>query len=150
MKPSSAKQKGKLLENWVADQIVAKGLDNKARREGSSGAGNRDKADVVTSMTILNRNVSIECKNQKSISFPEWWKQCEEAAIKTSSEPLLVTKYDREPLEAAKVTIYLDTFLDLIKKASEPKSQFNANRELVWHLERVKQDAKKTLGLLGD
>lgn len=150
MNPSSAKQKGKLLENWVADQIVAKGLDNKARREGSSGAGNRDKADVVTSMTILNRNISIECKNQKTVNFPEWWKQCEEAALKTSCEPLLVTKYDRESLEAAKVTLYLDTFLDLVKKASEPKSQTNANRELMWHLERVKQDAQRTLKILGE
>lgn len=149
MKPSSAKQKGKLLENWVADQIKLKGLDHKAHRDGASGAGNREKADISTSLMILGRQCMFECKNQKSINFPQWWKQTEEHC-KSGGEPLLITKYDKEPLEAAKITLYLDTFLDLLKKAQEPKTQFNANRELVWHLERVKQDAHKTIKLLGD
>ena len=37
------KEKGKQLEDYVADQIVAKGIDSRARRDGASGAGTREK-----------------------------------------------------------------------------------------------------------
>jgi Holliday junction resolvase len=148
MNPTSAKKKGKYLESHVADLIRLKGLDNRAYRDGASGAGNREKGDVATSITILGRNICIECKNQKTSKFPKWWKQCETAALKTSSEPVLITKYDREPLEAAKVTIYLDTFLDLVKRAKEPTKVDAPSRELRWHLERLKQDAGKVIKLL--
>jgi hypothetical protein len=147
VKPQSAKAKGKLLENWVADQIKAKGLDNKAHRDGASGAGNREKADISTSLLILGRQAMFECKNQKTVKLVEWWKQTEEHC-KSGGEPLLITKYDREPLEATKITLYFDTFLDLIKKAKEPPKIDNASRELRWHLERLKQDCKKTIDLL--
>lgn len=146
MKSQSAKQKGKLLENYVADQIKVKGLDNKAHRDGASGSGNREKADISTSMTVLGRQAMFECKNQKTMKFNEWWRQLE--SYSHDGEPILAFKFDRESLEATKVVIYLDSFLELVKKACEPKSQFNANRELVWHLERVKQDAQKTIKLL--
>lgn len=147
MKPSSAKAKGKLLENYVADLIKSKGLDSKAHRDGASGAGNREKADISTSLTILGRQAMFECKNQKTIKMVEWWKQVDNEC-KSGGEPLLVTKYDREPLEASKITLYLETFLDLVVRASEPKSQENASKELKWHLEQIKRDAQKTLKLL--
>jgi hypothetical protein len=146
MLPKSAKQKGKVLENYVADQIRSKGIDSKAHRDGASGAGNREKADISTSMSILGRQAMIECKNQKAMKFQEWWKQLEQYVH--DGEPILAFKFDREGLEATKVVIYLDTFLDLVKRASEPKSQANANRELRWHLEQVKRDAQKTIKML--
>ena len=118
MNPKSAKSKGKLLEDFVADQIVAKGIDPRARRENSSGAGNREKGDVWTSMMICGQNAGIECKNQKTLAIPEWWRQTKKLES-LGREPVLVFKFHGEPLETAKVVIYLDTLLELVKKANE-------------------------------
>lgn len=109
-----AKQKGRLLENYVADQIALKGIDPRARAEGSSGAGNREKGDVWTSMMILGQNAGIECKNQKTLSIPEWWRQVKKLES-LSREPVLVFKIDQEQWGDTKCVIYLDTLLELIK-----------------------------------
>ncbi len=58
----SAIQKGKLLENYVAQEIRKKRLDTMAMRQIGSGAG-LWKGDVNTKMKILNRQAVIECKN---------------------------------------------------------------------------------------
>lgn len=114
MKPSSAKAKGKLLEDYVADQIVAKGIDPKARRDGASGAGNREKGDVITSMMILGQNAGIECKNQATLSIPDWWRQTKQLET-LGREPVLCFRIAHEPMEDTKVVIYLDTLLELVK-----------------------------------
>ncbi len=120
MKPSSAKAKGKLLEDHVADQIVAKGLDSKARRDGASGAGNREKGDICTSMMVLGQNAGIECKNQATLSIPDWWRQTKKMES-LGREPILAFKIYGEPLTETKVVIYLDTFLELVKLANNEK-----------------------------
>lgn len=117
MKPSSAKAKGKLLEDYVADQIVSKGIDIKARRDGASGAGNREKGDICTSMMVLGQNVGIECKNQATIKIQEWWRQTIKME-KLSREPVLCFHIENEPWIETKVVIYLDTFLEMAKMAS--------------------------------
>mgnify|MGYP001560517287 FL=1 len=110
----NAKQKGRLLENWVADQLIAKGLDPRARAEISSGAGNREKGDIWTSLMILGQNAGIECKNQKTLAIPDWWRQTKKLES-LGREPVLVYKLPYEPLENSLVTIYLDTLLELLK-----------------------------------
>lgn len=120
MKPSSAKAKGKLLEDYVADQIVAKGIDPKARRDGASGAGNREKGDISTSMMVLGQNAGIECKNQANLSIPDWWRQTRKLQS-LAREPILAFKIYGEPLEETKVVIYLDTFLELVKLSNTEK-----------------------------
>lgn len=120
MKLSSAKAKGKLLEDYVADQIVAKGIDPKARRDGASGAGNREKGDIITSMMVLGQNAGFECKNQATLSIPDWWRQTKKMES-LSREPILAFKIFGEPLEETKVVIYLDTFLELVKLANSEK-----------------------------
>ena len=114
MKPSSAKQKGRLLENYLADQLRIKGLDQRARAENSSGAGNREKSDIWTSVKILDQNVGFECKNQKTLAIPDWWRQTKKLES-LGREPVLVYKLPYEPLENSLCTIYLDTLLELIK-----------------------------------
>lgn len=144
MKPSSAKQKGKLLEDYVADQIVAVGLDPKARRDGASGAGDREKGDVVTSMMVLGQNAGIECKNQATLCIPEWWRQTKKLES-LGREPILVFKQFGEPLGESKAVVYLDTLLRLIKQAEGrpvPMSDVaptQYDRELRWKAERAKQ-----------
>ena len=78
MKPQSAIAKGKILENYISDQIREKGLDQFAARSAGSGNGNREKADIKTSMQVLGRNAGFEAKNHKSIHLPEWWAQTKE------------------------------------------------------------------------
>ncbi len=58
MKPQSAIQKGKLLENFVSQEIRKKGLDRLAMRQPGSGSG-QWKGDVNTKMKILNRQAVI-------------------------------------------------------------------------------------------
>jgi hypothetical protein len=145
MKPSSAKQKGKLLEDHVADQIVAKGIDLKARRDGASGAGNREKGDIITSMTILGVNAGIECKNQATLAIPEWWRQTKKLES-LGREPVLAFKIYGEPMEDTKVVIYLDTFLELVKnqkgwteRAVGESKTIEKERALVMILEGAKK-----------
>lgn len=113
---SSAVEKGKLLENHVADRIRELGLDPKAYRSHGSGNGNREKSDIWTNMMVLGQNVGIECKNQKTLLIPAWWRQVKELES-LGREPVLVFKQFREPLEESKVIIYLETFLALAKRA---------------------------------
>lgn len=120
MKTSSARAKGKRLEDYVADQIVAKGIDPKARRDGGSGNGDREKGDIVTSMMILGQNAGIECKNQKNISIQDWWRQTK-LLEKLQREPVLVFKIEDERWEETKCVIYLDTLLELIKLSNTEK-----------------------------
>lgn len=156
MNPKSAKSKGKLLEDWVADQIIAKGIDPRARRENSSGAGNREKGDVWTSMMICGQNAGIECKNQKTLAIPEWWRQTKKLES-LGREPVLVFKFHGEPLETAKVVIYLDTLLELVKnQAQEGKmgsiSRDNPklDRQAIYELENAARAIKRVEKVIKD
>lgn len=141
---SSAIQKGKDLENYVAHQIEVKGLGD-ARRSIGSGSGNREKSDIDTSLMILGRNAGIECKNHKTLAIPEWWRQVEKLE-KLGREPILIFKINREPFEATKVVMYLDTVLDLIKKSQEPKTLEKIdNKQQQYHLNQLRFHAHKLL-----
>src|SRR5690242_4965766 len=93
--------KGKLLEEYVAEQIRSKGIDPKAYRAHGSGNGNTEKADIWTSMMILGQNAGIECKNQAVIKLPEWWRQTRKLQS-LSREPVLVFKIYGEALGETK------------------------------------------------
>lgn len=154
---SYTKQKGKELEDWVADQIVAKGIDPRARRDGASGAGTREKGDIQTSMMILGQNAGIECKNHKNIHIKEWWNQTRKLES-LSREPMLVYKIQGQGMEETLCTMYLDSVLELIKAAQTSKTapetintaytNPNANRELAWLLTQLKGLLNKIIKLL--
>jgi hypothetical protein len=139
MKPQSKIQKGRLLENFVSQEIRKKGLDRLAMRQLGSGSGVW-KGDVNTKMKILNRQAVIECKNQANVHFQEWWKQCDRQTL-GYGEPVLVIKLHNEPLEASKAVIYLDTLLELVKRASEPKMK-EPDKDLVWKLNNLEKAVK--------
>lgn len=148
MKPSSAKAKGKLLEDYVADQIILKGLDSKAHRDGASGAGNREKGDINTSMMVLGQNAGFECKNQATLHIPEWWKQTKKLES-LQREPILAFKQFGEPLTETKVIIYLDTFLELVKLSQGEKiyvevEQGDSNTKK-WAIQNAISSLKKLL-----
>ncbi|MCK4500898.1 hypothetical protein KAU11_10390 [Candidatus Babeliales bacterium] len=113
------KAKGQALENFVADRLVDKGIDHRAKRDGASGAGNREKADVSTSMQICGENVHIECKNHAKASIKEWWRQTVEGSEMTHTEPLLVYKLGGEGVNQndVKIVMRLETLLELVLDA---------------------------------
>jgi hypothetical protein len=154
MKPNSAIQKGKLLENWLADKIVALGLDSKACRSAGSGNGNREKSDINTSLTILGRNAGFECKNHRTLAIPAWWRQVEKLE-QLGREPVLAFKLPQEGLEATKVVIYADTLLKLLKQAKNANGEVlqdtaspDKQRELKWALERARTEIDRLRKLL--
>lgn len=113
----NTRAKGQLLEKYVCEQIQAHGLDSHPRPSFNSGATNTEKADIWTSMMVLGQNAGIECKNQKKLKIPDWWKQTKKLES-LGREPILVFKQFGEPLPETKVVIYLDTLLQLIKDAN--------------------------------
>ena len=117
--PQTAIQKGKLLENSVAQEIRKKRLDTMAMRQLGSGSG-LWKGDVNTKLKIMGRQAIFECKNQQRLNLREAWIQTDRQALGYGF-PILVIKFYNEPVEASKAMVYLDTFLELVKRASEPK-----------------------------
>lgn len=118
-------EKGKLLENHIADRIRELGIDPKAYRSHGSGNGNREKSDIWTNMMVFGRQVGIEAKNHAVVRIREWWEQ----TMKLESlgyEPVLAFKFRGEGVENTKVVIFLDTFLELVRaqnwKAKELKN----------------------------
>lgn len=114
MKAKSAIAKGKLLEDYVAEQIRVKGIDPRANRSFGSGNGNTEKSDIWTSMMVLGQNAGVECKNHKTLAIPEWWRQTRKLQD-LGREPILVFKQFGEPMGETKCVIYYDTLLELIK-----------------------------------
>ena len=112
--PKNNKTKGKALENYISDQIIEKGLDDRSIRDGGSGAGNREKRDINTSMLVLGRTAGIEAKNHKVPHIKDWWSQTQRLE-QLGYEPILVYKLGGEGYGDTKAVIYLDTLLELIK-----------------------------------
>jgi len=146
MKPKTAIQKGKVLENHIAGQIKLKKLDKNAQRSAGSGSGTREKRDLVTNIQVVGREIGIEAKNQKVAKMKDWWKQTQDLE-KLGYEPVLVYKLKGEGLNDSKAVIYLDFLLDLIKKAQEPKIN-NPDRELEYALKNLLASLKKVIKLL--
>lgn len=152
MKPKSAIQKGKLLEDWVCDQIREKGIDPKAYRSHGSGNGNREKSDIWTSAKMLGQNMGIECKNQKVIKIPDWWRQTKKLES-LGREPVLVFKENMAKMEDTLCVIYFDTLLELIKGQNgatlAPEQSLGQSgemaRELKYSLARAKQSLNQLI-----
>ena len=92
MKPSSAKAKGRKLQQWVVDKLVAiLGFDPEdleSRPMGSQGE------DIIMGRESREQfPYSIECKNQEAVNV---WKAYEQAESNCKGyEPLVVIKRNR-------------------------------------------------------
>lgn len=107
MKPQSALQKGKDLENYVAQQLVVKGIDSHAVRQVGSGNG-KAKGDIRTDC-----GWTIECKNTKNFQ----WKQAAEQVRREGlgyQQEMIVWKPPGRPLGDAIAIVALDDLLELI------------------------------------
>lgn len=147
MKPQSAIQKGKDLENYIARRIAESGLDRQAMRMPGSGSG-KWKGDINTKMKVLGQQAVIEAKNQKIIKIQEWWAQTERQTLNYGF-PILVFKLSNKRYESSKAVIYWDSLLELIKRSQEPRTidpDKDLSREintLKWQMNNVKESIKR-------
>lgn len=143
----NTKQKGKLLEDYVADRLVETGLDPRAKRDGASGAGNREKGDISTSVSINGRNLGIECKNHKTLHIPDWWKQTKKLEV-LNREPVLVFKLPQESLDSSLVVIYFETLLELLQGNTESLDSILEAPEIKYKAKRAKDAINELMKVL--
>lgn len=112
MKPSSAKAKGRILQQWVRDKIISTfQLEADDVRSVSMGAGGED---ILLSPIARQRcPVSVECKSRDRIAIYGFYEQAQENS-KGKGEPIVVVKQNRSsPL----VVVDADYFFNLIYKS---------------------------------
>ena len=110
MKTSSAKQKGRKLQQWMRDLLIEKlGVhpeDIESRGMGSQGE------DLIMARAAREKfPLSIECKNQEAVNV---WKSYEQASENSGEyEPVLVIKRNKsKPL----VVIDAEYFVSMFKE----------------------------------
>lgn len=118
MKPSSAKAKGRRLQQELRDRILATfpGLEPDDVRSTSMGAGGEDLLLSPAARKLFP--FATECKNQEALSI---WKALQQAEANAGEyQPLLVFKRNRSETYAAMKLDDLLTLLDIIDSTAPP------------------------------
>ena len=112
MKPSSAKAKGRVLQQTVRDLIIAKfGLEPDDVRSVSMGVSGEDL--LLSPAARRKLPISVECKSRASISVYGHYQQAKDNC--RGYEPVLVIKQNRDkPL----VVVDCDYFFELLRRVS--------------------------------
>lgn len=95
IKAASAKAKGRNLQKWVRDQILAvfPELEPDDVKSTSMGAGGED---VQLSPAARKKiPISVECKARQKVSVYQWYEQAVTNA-KDGIEPVVILKADRK------------------------------------------------------
>jgi hypothetical protein len=110
-------EKGKLLEKYVRDLLIAHSLDSRAERTPGSGNGNRKKGDIDN-----NLGWCIECKNSKSFRWKETAAQVAREAMNQQKE-VIIWHPPQQPLGSSVAIINIHDFIDLLvaKKSNASK-----------------------------
>ena len=110
MKTSSAKQKGRKLQQWMRDLLIKK-LDVHPEDIESRSMGSQGEDLIMARAAREKFPLSIECKNQESVNV---WKSYEQASENSGEyEPVLVIKRNKsKPL----VVIDAEYFVSMFKK----------------------------------
>lgn len=108
MKPSSAKNKGRLFQQWIRDSLIrVLGIHPEDIESRSMGAGGEDIMLAKSARDLFP--YSIEAKNVERINIWEAWKQAK--ANSKTYEPIVFLKRNRqEPL----VLLDAEHFLKLV------------------------------------
>lgn len=110
MKPASAKQKGRILQQWTRDLILKTftKLEPDDVKSTSMGAAGED----VTLSPAARKYVpyQIECKNKATSQIHTYYEQ---AKTHGNHEPLVVVKMDRK---APLAVLDAETFFKLLQK----------------------------------
>jgi len=113
MKPQSAKAKGRNLQKYVRDAILAvfKELEPDDVRSTSMGASGEDVLLSPKARAVLP--VAIECKSRRRIAVYRDYEQATGHAGTTGREPLVVIKENSKgPLAIISLKYYLDLVVD--------------------------------------
>jgi len=110
MKTSSAKQKGRKLQQWMRDLLIKK-LDVHPEDIESRSMGSQGEDLIMARAAREKFPLSIECKNQESVNV---WKSYEQASENSGEyEPIVVIKRNKsKPL----VVIDAEYFVSMFKK----------------------------------
>ena len=110
MKTSSAKQKGRKLQQWMRDLLIQK-LDVHPEDIESRSMGSQGEDLIMARAAREKFPLSIECKNQESVNV---WKSYEQAAENSGEyEPIVVIKRNQsKPL----VVIDAEYFVSMFKE----------------------------------
>ena len=111
MKPRSAKNKGKRLQNKVRDLILEK--FNQLEPDDVRSVTMGDSGEDILLSPAARKEIpySFECKNQESINI---WKSLEQAKENSNGyTPCLIFKRNRSKIYAV---LELEDFVNLIKK----------------------------------
>jgi hypothetical protein len=110
MKTSSAKQKGRKLQQWMRDLLIKK-LDIHPEDLESRSMGSQGEDLIMARAAREKFPLSIECKNQESVNV---WKSYEQAAQNSGEyEPVVVIKRNQsKPL----VVIDAEYFVSMFKE----------------------------------
>ena len=110
MKTSSAKQKGRKLQQWMRDLLIKK-LDIHPEDLESRSMGSQGEDLIMARAAREKFPLSIECKNQESVNV---WKSYEQASENSGEyEPVLVIKRNKsKPL----VVIDAEYFVSMFKE----------------------------------
>jgi len=141
---------GRELEEYVSGQLLTHAIDFNAKRERGSGRGTHDKGDIHTELVLMGQQAGIECKHEARLNLKEGWKQAKRLE-RLGCEPILIMKQLDESFEDTRAVIYLDTLLELIKRAgcAAGKAQFasqtpQVDRDIVFTARRA-LEANKAL-----
>jgi len=97
IKTSSAKQKGRALQQFVRDSIIdllkPYGVVAEDVKSTSMGASGEDVQLSPLAKRLLP--VSVECKSHKAMAIYTWWAQCL-SNTKAGERPLLVIKINQK------------------------------------------------------
>ena len=110
MKTSSAKQKGRKLQQWMRDLLIKK-LDVHPEDIESRSMGSQGEDLIMARAAREKFPLSIECKNQEAVNV---WKSYEQASENSGEyEPVLVIKRNKsKPL----VVIDAEYFVSMFKE----------------------------------
>jgi len=136
----NSKKKGNLWENKFANWLVANGI--KAWKDGASGGGLNEKADVGNGL-----NLHFEVKAVKKINLQEVWKKACHECGKTHNDPVLAIHFDGMPDNKWLIVLDNDHFLDLLTKEEGIKTDYQ-DPKLKWAFSRLKNEINSVMKFL--
>src|SRR3990167_1215835 len=132
MLTSSAKNKGRILENFVTQLIRDKGLDNRASRNPGSGSG-KQKGDIFNAL-----GWTLECKNTRKCPGKAEFTQVAREAMGYTKEAI-IWHSPQTSLDESHAIINIHDFFDLIKQSKEPKTINEPTKSLGYKLANAKR-----------
>ena len=138
----NAKKKGNKGENNFANWLKDNGI--KAWKDGMSGGGNREKADVGN-----NINANFEVKTVKAINLHKAWQQTKKCAEMTHNTPYLAIHFDGMPENSWLIVMDNWDWLEMFKKSQGEKIIEEVpeedSREKKWAIQNAINSLKKVL-----